>query len=144
MSETERFDWAGDDAVIVPAQRALAVYANPRGDVVIRAERDEYEEDDPFICVAPANALAVARAMIEAAGLGPVEFVRPLGGGGYEDIEAPDVSPLALPAPAQPKDKTAAARARRYRKNKRDAERDASTLFDGEARVRLIPKEEAA
>jgi hypothetical protein len=34
------FDWAEDDSVIVPSQRATAAYRNNRGEVIIRQENE--------------------------------------------------------------------------------------------------------
>ena len=46
------FEWseAGDD-LLQPTTAAIAVYFNPRGDVVIRQQAVEYGEEDSFVCV---------------------------------------------------------------------------------------------
>jgi hypothetical protein len=50
---SDKFDWADDKDIIVRAQPALAIYENPNGHVVIRQEAREYEDEDPFITIAP-------------------------------------------------------------------------------------------
>jgi len=63
------FNWAAAaDDVVLRQQPATAIYLNPFGMVVVRQEADPFE-DDPFIVIAPNNALAVAQAIIEAAGV---------------------------------------------------------------------------
>jgi hypothetical protein len=65
------FKWNTDDAdsVILPYQPRTAVYSTAGGGVVIRQERDAYEEDDPQLMFTPQGALAVAWALIEEANL---------------------------------------------------------------------------
>ena len=50
---SEEFDWnKTEDAIVVKPRRAVAVYTNPAGDLVIRQERMEYvDQDDPFVVV---------------------------------------------------------------------------------------------
>ncbi len=47
------FDWndyeSGD--IVVQSVQAVAVYANPRGNIVIRQERDYADESDSFVFV---------------------------------------------------------------------------------------------
>lgn len=43
------FDWLTDDSVILEPRRALAVYVNQRGEVVLRQQRDWDEDDDSFV-----------------------------------------------------------------------------------------------
>jgi hypothetical protein len=90
-------DWHSDPDVVVKAQLAIAVYENQRGQVCI-AQEGEYGDDDVYITVAKDNALAVAQAILEAAGI---------------DLAAP----LALPAPKSPAN---AERPRRYRERHRN------------------------
>ena len=46
------FNWQdNEEAIVIPRQDAIAVYANPDGDVVIRRERDWNEQDDVFIVI---------------------------------------------------------------------------------------------
>jgi hypothetical protein len=65
------FKWDGDDAdsVILPHQPRTAVYSTRGAGIVIRQERDAYEEDDPQLMLTPQGALAVAWALIEEAHL---------------------------------------------------------------------------
>lgn len=65
------FNWNGDDAdsVILPHQPRTAVYSGRAGHVVVRQEKDAYEEDDPQLLFTPQGALATAWAMIEEAHL---------------------------------------------------------------------------
>ncbi len=50
---SEEFDWnKAEEAIVVKSRRAVAVYTNPTGDLVIRQERMEYaDQDDPFVVV---------------------------------------------------------------------------------------------
>jgi hypothetical protein len=51
MTNEEQFSWNALDESerVVDSVRAVAVYRNPKGDVVIRQERDWNEEEDSFI-----------------------------------------------------------------------------------------------
>lgn len=67
--EPEPYFWAAQevaDCLVVPSQPATAVYWNDRGDIVIRQERRDYD-DDSFVFVTPANARALAAALIREA-----------------------------------------------------------------------------
>ena len=45
----DTFDWETDDAVVVPPRPGVAVYENPRGDVVIRVQNiDDPDDYDHF------------------------------------------------------------------------------------------------
>lgn len=111
MTDTSEFDWHpdGEDAedIIVRHQPAIAIYTNPRGDVVIRQEGHYGPEEDQFVYVSPDNALKVAQKLLDVAGI-DVSIAEPL------------TEPLLLPAPSK-----GAARSRRYRQRKRDGGRDA-------------------
>jgi hypothetical protein len=89
MTDTStEFDWAdAQEHVRIVQQQVhrVAIYDNLHGDVVIRQERDWNEQDDPFIVIARAHAIRAAHAILDAAGLGDIEFIRPCGGG-YEDV----------------------------------------------------------
>ncbi len=66
------FDWqkdAGD--VIVRSQPAMAVYTNPKGDVVLRQECDGLSRDgeDDVVWFAVDHARAVAAAILKTAGV---------------------------------------------------------------------------
>ena len=66
--EDHGFDWGADAGdVIVREQPAIACYVNPAGDIVLRQRG--YPEDDAWIWFAPGHALAIAAAILEAAGL---------------------------------------------------------------------------
>jgi hypothetical protein len=44
------WDWIrGRDHIVVPSQPAIAVYFNPRGEVVIRQESRAYPDEDHFV-----------------------------------------------------------------------------------------------
>ncbi|MFO1098232.1 MAG: hypothetical protein U1E81_08140 [Xanthobacteraceae bacterium] len=49
------FSWSDDDVVVLRPQQAVAIYRNPRGDLVIRQERTWSEHDDPFIVICRNN-----------------------------------------------------------------------------------------
>lgn len=116
MSNSRDFDWIDSaEDVVVPEQAAIAVYLNPRGDVVIRQQAQYHPDEDTWIVVAPDRAQAVADAIVEAARLA---------------VYHPEDDELAPPAErtaAVPKDPTAAERQRRYRerhRNSHGADRD--------------------
>lgn len=67
ISHGEAFDWTHDDAIVLREQPALAVYTNPRNEVVIRQACAWDEDDDTVIFVLPENARAVADAILVAA-----------------------------------------------------------------------------
>lgn len=102
------FDWddVADD-VVVPEQAAIAVYTNPKGEVVVRQAGHHGPDEDSWIIVAPDRASAVADAILRAARLH-------------------DNQPVSGEA-ASPKDRTAAERQRRYReRNRNGTDRDPS------------------
>lgn len=53
LSDSDRFDWASDDSVVLREQRAVAAYYNKEGELVIRQR--SWPDDDGFIFVAPEN-----------------------------------------------------------------------------------------
>lgn len=53
------FDWASDDSVILQEQLAMAVYRNRAGGVVIRQERNGFDEDDHFVVARDEQGLRV-------------------------------------------------------------------------------------
>jgi hypothetical protein len=106
VSHGENFDWTHDDAVVLHEQPAVAVYTNPRNEVVIRQACAWDEDDDTVIFVLPENAKAVADAIMAAAAR----------------LQPPSASP-----PSQPL--TGAERQKRYRE--RNGGRDA-TSDDGD------------
>jgi hypothetical protein len=64
---SEGFDWQTDDSVVVNWQPALAVYRNMMDSIVIRQERSELEDDDTIVIITPANAKAIADAILRVA-----------------------------------------------------------------------------
>lgn len=73
MSGVE-LDWTADDVVIQP-QPAIAVYLNPAGAVVIRA--DGGCGDDPFITIRPEHAPALCEAISRGAAVSQTERLAP-------------------------------------------------------------------
>ncbi|MCP1754405.1 hypothetical protein [Bradyrhizobium elkanii] len=146
------FSWDGSD-IVLEHQPKTAVYTNDRGQVVIRQEAGSLDPEDVWVYFDAANALGLCRAILRAAGHGDIEFIRNCGGGGYEDVELPELpSPRErrlveemkvarpdvdwdkasadfdkLTAKTEPKDPTAAERKRRQRERERDT-RDATPL----------------
>ncbi|MCA1400067.1 hypothetical protein [Bradyrhizobium sp. BRP56] len=58
------FNWRVENAdVVVPDQRATAIYVNKWGQAVIRQERAWDEEQDTFICIDHAHLPDVIRAL---------------------------------------------------------------------------------
>ena len=91
--ETHGFDWADDDAdIVVKAQPAIAIYAGPAG-IVIRHQGDWNDDDDGVVWFAPEHALAIAKAIMAAAGL-----------------DAADLAPEPAQIATKPMASTAAAR----------------------------------
>lgn len=66
--EEENFSWANEDDVVVRRVEAIAVYANPEGDVVIR-QQDALGNEDPFIVIPASQVKTVIAAMKKAANL---------------------------------------------------------------------------
>ena len=57
---SDDFKWEPEnEAVIVAEQRAIAVYRNPWGQVVIRASASEYGDEDSFVVVSPEHVPAL-------------------------------------------------------------------------------------
>ncbi|RYF35091.1 MAG: hypothetical protein EOO21_04270 [Comamonadaceae bacterium] len=56
------WDWSQKENVVVPAVEAVAVYTNPKGDIVIR-QQDSMGEDDPVIVIPRARAKDLATAI---------------------------------------------------------------------------------
>jgi hypothetical protein len=83
MTDTSNeFDWSvRNSEVIVRSQPAIGIYANTADQVVLVREREWNEEEDAFVLISREHAIKVAHAILEAAGHGDIEFVRPCGGG---------------------------------------------------------------
>jgi hypothetical protein len=52
--DSEEFRWA-DDIVVIPSQPAIAVYFNPRGEIVIRQEGQYHPYEDQWVYVQVQN-----------------------------------------------------------------------------------------
>ena len=61
------FDWFSDDSVVLKGQPATAVYHNAKGHLVIRQERNWSEEYDPYVTIAPENAVTFMEALAKRA-----------------------------------------------------------------------------
>jgi hypothetical protein len=118
------FDWADldDGELVVPTQYAIAIYCNGKNDVCIRQE-SQFGDDEDVVLLAPAHAVAVAKAILRHAG--------------YDDLAIVHVSRIIpqatvnsavddsdMAADTKP-DKTAAERQRRRREKQR--QRDGAT-----------------
>ena len=99
MSDDD-FDW-GDADIVIQVQMPVAVYTNPKGNIVIRPEGDYYRKEDAWVVLTPENARVLVAAILALAG---------------PELEPEPPPRLALPAPA---DRTAAEQQRRYRNAKR-------------------------
>ena len=67
--EGRAWDWTDDAGdVVVPEQPAVAVYLNPKGDVVLRQRGDVFD-DDSWIWFGSEHAVVIAGAILAAAGL---------------------------------------------------------------------------
>lgn len=54
--DDDRIDWYAGEDVAVQQQRAIAVYLNSRGGIVLRAERADFQDEDPTIVLAAPGA----------------------------------------------------------------------------------------
>jgi hypothetical protein len=75
LQMAQDFDWNDDEAVVVPSQDALAVYLNPRADVVVRRQRAWDEDEDVFVAIPRAHAKRIANLIIQLAEAGLGEEV---------------------------------------------------------------------
>ncbi|MGQ9370399.1 hypothetical protein [Azospirillum sp. ST 5-10] len=67
---SEPFDWRSTDTVddiVIRTVQGVAVYLNPRNDIVIRQERDSTEEEDTVIIVPADCAERLARKILAVA-----------------------------------------------------------------------------
>jgi hypothetical protein len=63
--ENCNFSWRSDqDAIVLPAQMAVAVHLNDDGAVVVRQEGYPYDDEDAVIVLQAVNAEAVAKAIM--------------------------------------------------------------------------------
>jgi hypothetical protein len=65
---SDDFDWVNNPDIAVREQRAIAVYENTRGGLVILQERSWDEEDDTCIVIAQTSIDAFIAALLKAAG----------------------------------------------------------------------------
>jgi hypothetical protein len=123
------FDWTQEE-VVVPEQLALAVYHNTRGDIVIRQQATAWVDKDSFIVVTPANAITLAQAIADAAGL-ELHFA------GSGDVKPASFEHLST----APKKSTGAERMRRHRERHSDGrERHARVTCDASPSLALEVK----
>ena len=136
---TERFDWNADESVVLPEQRAVAVYLGEVGDVIIRQE-GLLGLPDTAISVRPHYALNLCAAILREAGLHGARIVdlpfnenELVGRDGNlmhlpsEDRERFDPVTGSLMDGATGKDATAAERKRRQRQKQREAKEAAQS-----------------
>src|SRR6266567_2240921 len=81
------FDWKTiEEDIIVPEQAAIAVYNNPEGGIVLRQAGQYGPDEDTTIVLHPSHGLALARAILDRAGLDmeivPLTALRIRNGGG--------------------------------------------------------------
>lgn len=71
------FSWRDLDVICVRSQPAVAVYKNPRGEIVIRQE-SQFGDDDHWICLQPENVELLAMTLNDIAhgGDGAIAGVR--------------------------------------------------------------------
>lgn len=119
------WDWSEDaDDIVVKAQPAVAVYPGPSG-IVIRRQGDWNDDDDEVIWFGVDQALAVAAAILKAAGL---------------DIA--DLVPEPGQARVKPRDATGAERQRRRRT--RQKQEKTAALFDCDVTDGVTPEDRDA
>jgi hypothetical protein len=93
------FDWSSDSDIVLRAYGCIAVHENPHGDIVVRQERCQLEDEDQTVCIPIQDAEYVAKAIVD-----KVKEIRTLSPEerqakhGQEDREPR----LALAAPAHP------------------------------------------
>jgi hypothetical protein len=61
--DSSEFKWNDTQSVVVKQQDAIAVYANPDDDIVIRRRQAWDEQDDVFIVIGQTQARTVIAAM---------------------------------------------------------------------------------
>jgi hypothetical protein len=104
ITAADPFDWASDDAIVVPEQRGLAVYTNGSGAVVVRQQQGPGDREDVWIVIRPEHAQTIATAILREVGAA------------MEPASVP-LSPAAL-------------RQRRYREKQRNGSATPSGLDD--------------
>lgn len=64
------FDWLDNDTVLIEEQRAIAVYENESGGVVIR--QHQWPEDDCIVVISPDSLQRIIDRLCDLAGIGGV------------------------------------------------------------------------
>jgi hypothetical protein len=59
------FDWNTDDSVIFKSYYGVSVYLNSGGDIVLRQEKDAYQDEDEVIVIPQCFAQMVAQAILD-------------------------------------------------------------------------------
>jgi hypothetical protein len=59
----DEFDWGDKESVVVKSQDAIAVYANPDGDIVIRRQQSWQDNEDVWIVVSRGQVRRVIEAL---------------------------------------------------------------------------------
>jgi hypothetical protein len=49
---SDKFDWNDEDDLVIPSQLAVAVYVNPKGEIVIRQQSDPSRDEDTYVVIA--------------------------------------------------------------------------------------------
>jgi hypothetical protein len=60
---SDKFNWDETDSMVVRPQSAIAVYANPNGDLVVRRKQEWDENEDVWIVIARTRVRTVIDAM---------------------------------------------------------------------------------
>ena len=90
------FDWSADSDIVLRAYGSIAVHENPNGDVVVRQERGQLEDEDQTVCIPIQDAEYIAKAIVEKAKeIKSLSIAERQAKHGQEDREPR----LALPAP---------------------------------------------
>jgi hypothetical protein len=123
MSDDD-FDWSSNgedsDSIVVNHQPAIAVYLNPRNEVVIRQEGHYGPDEDQFVFVTKDNVTKFVQAILEAAGF---ESATTYG------------EPLLLP---KPEPLSGAQRQKRFRNKHRNENGDDRVTESDELPLRLV------
>jgi len=133
---TNGLNWETRRNVVVPQQRALAIFCDEDGYVKIAAQAHWDEEADVVIEIDPLQAVRVANAILRAAGFKHIYLCRKAGGG-YVQISVPDPLPPKRAEEARharevprPRDATSAERQRRYRERQKEKLNGAAGAHD--------------
>jgi len=78
---SDEFNWNETDSMVVRSQSAIAVYANPAGDLVVRRQQEWNENEDVFIVIAKTQVRTVIDAMERVLKEIEAEYANDNGGG---------------------------------------------------------------